>query len=33
VAHAWSAARLRTAFACMLLVLGAFMWWKALGAT
>jgi uncharacterized membrane protein YfcA len=31
VAHAWSAARLRTAFACMLLVLGAFMWWKALG--
>ena len=32
VAHAWSGVRLRKAFAIMLLVLGTFMWWKALGA-
>jgi uncharacterized membrane protein YfcA len=31
VAHAWSAARLRGAFAGLLFVLGAFMWWKAFG--
>ena len=29
VAHAWSGARLRVAFAIMLFVLGGFMWWKA----
>jgi len=33
VAHAWSGVRLRKAFAIMLLVLGAFMWWKAVRAT
>jgi len=33
VAHAWSGVRLRKAFAAMLLVLGAFMWWKALSAS
>ena len=32
VAHAWSGIRLRKAFAIMLLVLGTFMWWKALRA-
>lgn len=32
VAHAWPPARLRRAFAVMLFVLGAFMWWKAIGA-
>jgi uncharacterized protein len=32
VAHAWSGVRLRKAFAMMLLVLGGFMWWKALSA-
>lgn len=32
VAHAWSGVRLRRAFAIMLLVLGAFMWWKAFSA-
>ena len=32
VAHAWSGVRLRKAFAIMLLVLGTFMWWKALSA-
>lgn len=31
VAHAWSVARLRKAFAAMLLVLGGYMWLKALG--
>ncbi len=31
VAHAWPGARLRTAFAAMLFVLGGFMWWKAFG--
>lgn len=31
LAHAWPVARLRRAFAIMLLVLGAYMWWKALG--
>lgn len=31
VAHAWPRERLRAAFAVMLFVLGAFMWWKALG--
>ena len=31
VAHAWSGARLRVAFAIMLFVLGGFMWWKAIG--
>lgn len=31
VAHAWPAARLRAAFAAMLVVLGGFMWWKAFG--
>lgn len=31
VAHAWPVARLRKAFAAMLLVLGAYMWLKALG--
>jgi uncharacterized membrane protein YfcA len=30
VAHAWPVARLRTAFAVMMWVLGAWMWWKAL---
>jgi uncharacterized protein len=30
VAHSWSVERLRRAFAGMLFVLGAFMWWKAL---
>ncbi|MEO8485650.1 MAG: sulfite exporter TauE/SafE family protein [Betaproteobacteria bacterium] len=30
VAHAWPVARLRRAFALMLFVLGAWMWWKAL---
>ena len=30
VAHAWPVARLRRAFAVMLWVLGAWMWWKAL---
>ena len=29
VAHAWPVARLRLAFAAMLFVLGAYMWWKA----
>lgn len=29
VAHAWPVARLRFAFAGMLLVLGGYMWWKA----
>ena len=29
VAHAWPVARLRHAFAAMLFVLGAYMWWKA----
>ena len=29
VAHAWPVARLRYAFATMLFVLGAYMWWKA----
>lgn len=29
VAHSWSSDKLRRAFACMLFVLGAFMWWKA----
>ncbi len=29
VAHAWPVARLRYAFALMLTVLGAYMWWKA----
>lgn len=32
VAHAWPVARLRKAFAAMLLVLGGYMWWKSLGA-
>jgi uncharacterized membrane protein YfcA len=32
VAHAWPVARLRRAFALMLFVLGAWMWWKAVGA-
>ena len=31
VAHAWPVARLKRAFALMLFVLGAWMWWKALG--
>ena len=31
LAHAWPVARLRRAFAIMLLVLGGYMWWKALG--
>lgn len=31
VAHAWSGARLRAAFAAMLFVLGGYMWWKAFG--
>ena len=31
VAHAWSAARLRKAFAALLFVLGGYMWWKAFG--
>lgn len=30
LAHAWPVARLRYAFATMLFVLGAYMWWKAL---
>ena len=30
VAHAWPVTRLRKAFAVMLWVLGAWMWWKAL---
>ncbi len=30
VAHAWPVARLRKGFALLLLVLGAWMWWKAL---
>jgi uncharacterized protein len=30
VAHAWPVSRLRKAFAIMLFVLGAWMWWKAL---
>ncbi len=30
VAHAWPVARLRQAFALMMWVLGAWMWWKAL---
>ena len=30
VAHAWPRERLRGAFAAMLFVLGAYMWWKAL---
>jgi uncharacterized membrane protein YfcA len=30
LAHAWPVARLRRAFALMLLVLGGYMWWKAL---
>ena len=30
VAHAWPVARLRRAFAIMLAVIGAWMWWKAL---
>ena len=30
MAHAWPVARLRHAFAAMLFVLGAYMWWKAL---
>lgn len=30
VAHAWPVARLRRAFALMLFVLGAWMWWKAM---
>jgi uncharacterized membrane protein YfcA len=29
VAHAWPVSRLRYAFAAMLFVLGAYMWWKA----
>jgi len=29
VAHAWPVARLRYAFAAMLFVLGAYMWWKS----
>jgi len=29
LAHAWPVARLRYAFATMLFVLGAYMWWKA----
>ncbi|MFO1315196.1 MAG: sulfite exporter TauE/SafE family protein [Burkholderiales bacterium] len=29
LAHAWPVARLRRAFATMLVVLGAYMWWKA----
>ena len=29
VAHTWPVARLRYAFAAMLFVLGAYMWWKA----
>lgn len=33
VAHAWSATRLRSAFAAMLFVLGGFMWWKAFGGS
>jgi uncharacterized protein len=32
MAHAWPAQRLRQAFAAMLAVLGAFMWFKALSA-
>jgi uncharacterized membrane protein YfcA len=32
IAHAWPVARLRRAFAVMLFVLGAWMWWKAVGA-
>jgi uncharacterized membrane protein YfcA len=32
VAHSWPVQRLRNGFACMLAVLGAYMWWKALGA-
>ena len=31
LAHAWPVARLRRAFSLMLLVLGGYMWWKALG--
>jgi uncharacterized membrane protein YfcA len=31
VAHAWSQQRLRRAFAALLAVLGAYMWWKAFG--
>ncbi|MEO8976555.1 MAG: sulfite exporter TauE/SafE family protein, partial [Casimicrobiaceae bacterium] len=31
VAHQWPVARLRKAFALMLFVIGAWMWWKALG--
>jgi len=31
VAHQWPVARLKRAFALMLFVLGAWMWWKALG--
>lgn len=31
VAHAWPVDRLKRAFALMLFVLGAWMWWKALG--
>jgi uncharacterized membrane protein YfcA len=32
VAHDWPVARLRQAFALMLFVLGAWMWWKAMGS-
>ena len=32
VAHAWSQQRLRRAFATLLAVIGAFMWWKAFTA-
>jgi uncharacterized protein len=30
MAHSWSSTRLRYSFATMLMVLGAYMWWKAL---
>jgi uncharacterized membrane protein YfcA len=33
VAHAMAVARLRYAFAAMLFVLGAYMWWKAFACT